>query len=172
MAGVRTVQCYLCHRHFDVPLRAMSLSCPWCYQRVTLDDITIKSECYAKSMRTCGRIVVQKRGRLCASYIEGRMGVEVLGQIEGPVRCGTRLFVGSTGSIVGDVAAPSIQVEPGGRVDSRVMRLGEGADPVPESSVRRVPAGLNNTEAVTAPAAPPTPGVIVPSRRAPRTSAR
>lgn len=126
--GVRTVQCYLCHRHFDVPARAMSLSCPWCYRRVTLDDVVIKDSVFAKSLRTCGRIVVLKRGILTASMIEGRTGVEVFGKVEGPIRCGTRLLIASTGSVRGDVQAPSLFIEPGGRLDSPRTFIAPGAE--------------------------------------------
>ncbi len=126
--GVRTVQCYLCHRHFDVPARAMSLSCPWCYRRVTLDDVIIKDSVFAKALRTCGRIVVLKRGTLTASMIEGRTGVEVFGKIDGAVRCGTRLLIAATGSVRGDIQAPSLVIEPGGRLDSPRTIIALGAE--------------------------------------------
>lgn len=125
---VRTVQCYHCHRHFDVPGKAMSLSCPWCYRRVTLSDIVVKDECFAKALQTCGRIVVQKKGRLVASLIEARLGVETFGVIEGKVRSGCRLYIGPQGRLRGDAIAPSIWIEPGGAMEGGLLHIG----PAPE----------------------------------------
>jgi hypothetical protein len=126
--SVRTVQCYFCHRHFDVPAKAMSLSCPWCYRRVRLDDIVVKGECFAKALQTCGRIVVQPKGHVVASLIEGRMGVEVFGSVDGPTRSGIRMFIASGGRVRGNISAPGIYIEPGGTVAGGLMRIGVESD--------------------------------------------
>lgn len=140
---VRTVQCYFCHRHFDVPAKAMSLSCPWCYRRVTLDDVVVKGECFAKAVQTCGRVIVQPKGKVVASLIEGRMGVEVYGTIDGPTRSGIRMYIAATGRVTGGISAPSIYIEPGGRVGGGLMQIGAAAEgpPVETGGPRRAAAG-------------------------------
>lgn len=126
---LRTVRCYLCGKPFDAPGKAISLSCPWCYRRVTLDDIVIREECYTNRVQTCGRIVVLKRGKLRASLIEASLGVEVYGLAEGRIRSHARLYVAPKGIIKGEAWAPTVQLEPGAIVDGAAFKIGPGAMP-------------------------------------------
>lgn len=122
----------------------MSLSCPWCYRRVTLDDVIVKGELFAKGVQTCGRIVVMRRGVLVASQIEGRMGIEVHGRIDGEIRSGTVMLISATGRVRGSAVCPSIVIEPGGVVEGALLRIGHREVPLiaRESGVRRVDPGV------------------------------
>lgn len=126
---LRTVRCYLCGKPFDAPTRAMSLSCPWCYRRVTLDDVVVRDECYTNRVQTCGRVVVLKRGKLRAGLIEASLGVEVYGLIEGKIRSHARLYVAPKGCLRGEAWAPTVQLEPGAVVDGASLKIGPGVMP-------------------------------------------
>jgi len=146
VVNVRTVQCYCCHRYFDVPLKAISLSCPWCYRRVSLGDVVIDGECFTNSVRTCGRIVIERSGHLSARVIEGRLGVVVHGVAEGAVKTGVPLYVAPGGVVKGDVSAPALDVQAGGTIEGGVIRVG-GCKPevgagVAASEERRAASGL------------------------------
>lgn len=119
----RTVQCYHCRRFFDVPARAMSISCPWCYKRVGLDDLTIKGVCWTSKIQTCGRVVVRPKSTLVAPLIEASQGIEIHGSCEGTLVTGGRIYVGSKARVRGSLRAPSIIVEKGGVIDGAMVRI-------------------------------------------------
>jgi cytoskeletal protein CcmA (bactofilin family) len=122
-AAPRTVQCYHCRQWFDVPARAMSISCPWCYRRVGLDDLVIKGACWTSKIQTCGRVVVKARATLVAPLIEASQGVEVHGTIEGAIVSGAQLYVGPRARVKGQIRAPSIKVEPGGVLEGAFVQI-------------------------------------------------
>lgn len=119
----RTVQCYHCRQWFDVPARAMSISCPWCYKRVGLDDLVIRGTCWTSKIQTCGRVVVRPKSVLVAPLIEASQGVEVWGAIDGNIVSGSLLFVGPKGRVKGQVKAPAIRVEPGGSIEGAFVQI-------------------------------------------------
>lgn len=124
---VRSVQCYHCLERFDVPARAMSLSCPWCYKRVTLDDLVIRDACWTSRLQTCGRLIVHRRGSVVAPLIEAREGIEIHGHAEGRVLSGGPVLIGPKARVKGDLSAPSIWVEPGAVIEGGYFRI-VGAD--------------------------------------------
>lgn len=126
-AAGRSVQCYHCLERFDVPSKAMSISCPWCYKRVTLDDLVVKDTCWTSRLQTCGRLIVQRKGSLVASLIEAREGIEVLGHVEGKLVSGGPVLIGPKARVKGDMSAPSIWVEPGAIIEGGYFQI-VGAD--------------------------------------------
>lgn len=122
-ATARTVECYHCRESFDVPLKAMSISCPWCYKRVTLDDVVVKETCWQSKLQTCGRLLVQQKGSLVASLIEARQGIEILGHAEGTITSGGPVLIGPKARVKGDVTAPSIWMEPGAIIEGGYFRI-------------------------------------------------
>jgi cytoskeletal protein CcmA (bactofilin family) len=130
----RTVQCYHCRRHFDVPGRAMSISCPWCYRRVTLDDLIVKDTCWTSKLQTCGKVHVQRKGVLVASLLEAREGVEILGTVEATIVSGGPVFIGPKARVKGDVTAPSLWVEKGAVIDGGHFKVAQPLDAPPAES--------------------------------------
>lgn len=112
----RAVQCYHCQRNFDVPARAMSISCPWCSKRVTLDDLVVKDTCWTSRVQTCGRLIVHRKGLLVSSSIEARGGMEIHGAVEGKLFSAGPVFIGRFARIKGDLTAPSIDIENGATI--------------------------------------------------------
>jgi hypothetical protein len=138
----RTVQCYHCRELFDVPPRAMSISCPCCYKRVGLDDMFIKGVCWTTKLQTCGRIIVQPKAFLVAPLIEASQGINVHGQADGILVSAGQIHIGPKGRVKGEVRAPSIRVEPGGAIDGAFVQIAAipRHDPTPRLSPLRPPA--------------------------------
>lgn len=119
----RTVQCYHCDKPFDVPARAMSISCPWCYTRVTLDDLVVKDTCWTSKVQTCGKIIIHRRGTLVSSSIEARGGMVIHGGAEGRLVSGGPVWIGRFARVKGDLIAPTIDIEPGARIEGGFFRI-------------------------------------------------
>lgn len=94
----------------------MSTSCPKCYKAVVVEDVVIKTAHAVRKVQTCGRVIVEARGRLIASSIEAQMGVEVFGVLEGNVTSGGTVRIGPKASWKGDCKAPALSVELGAQI--------------------------------------------------------
>lgn len=117
-AQLRTIQCYHCRHRFEVPKQAMSTSCPKCSKPLTVEDIVIKTAHAVRKIQTCGKLVVQKKGRVIAQSVEAHGGVDVEGILEAKVLSGGPVRIGAKAQWRGDCSAPSLEVELGGRIDS------------------------------------------------------
>jgi len=122
-SGSRSVQCYHCLKRFDVPPRAISLSCPWCSKRVTLEDLVVKNTSWSSRVQTCGRVVVHRKGSLVATLIEAREGIEVQEHVEGNLVSGGPVLIGPRARVKGDMSAPSIWVEPGATIEGGYFQI-------------------------------------------------
>ncbi len=112
----RTVQCYHCRRRFEIGARAMILPCPGCHRNVNLEDVVVKSLRSVITLQTCGRVKVERLGRIQAELIEAHQGVEVLGALEANVLSGGPVRIGPKARWKGDCRAPSLEVELGGTI--------------------------------------------------------
>jgi hypothetical protein len=101
----------------------MSLTCPWCCKRVTLEDLIVKDTSWTGRVQTCGRLIIQRRGSLVASLIEARQRIEILGHAEGKIVSGGPVLIGPKARVKGDVSAPSIWVEPGAVIEGGYFRI-------------------------------------------------
>ncbi len=129
VAPSRSVTCYHCRRRFDVPPKAMSISCPWCSRRVTLDDLLIRDRCWTSKLQTCGRIVIHRRGLVNARVIEAMEGIEIHGSVEGSVLSGGPVVLGAQARIRGDLAAPSIHIASGATIEGGMFRIAAALPP-------------------------------------------
>lgn len=109
---------------------AMSISCPWCYKRVTLDDVEVRDTCRQAKVQTCGRLLVHRRGSLVASVIEAMQGIEIQGHAEGTISSGGPVFIGPKARVKGDVSAPSIWMEPGAVIEGGYFKIVSADKPV------------------------------------------
>lgn len=117
-SGPRTVQCYHCRHRFDVGGRAQSTSCPHCHKALIVADVIVdKLRGPLREIRTCGRVQVNKRGRLIAELIEAHGGIECLGIIESHrVVSGAAVTLGPKAQFKGDLQAPSLEIQLGARL--------------------------------------------------------
>jgi len=120
-----------------VPARAMSISCPWCSRRVTLDDLFVRDRCWTSRLQTCGRIVIHRRGLVNARVIEAMEGMDIHGVVEGNIVSGGHVLIGAGARIRGDLAAPGITIEPGASIEGGMFRIASLLPP-PQGAPRPV----------------------------------
>ena len=116
-ASPRTVQCYHCRRRFEVPRQAMTTVCPGCSKPLTVEDVVIKNAHGVRKIQTCGSLRVTRKGHVIAQQVEAHGGVEVEGILEANVVSGGPVRIGAKALWKGDLAAPSLEVEAGGRIE-------------------------------------------------------
>ena len=116
-APQRKVQCYHCRHRFDISNRALSITCPKCAKPVVIEDVVITNAHNVRKIQTCGKVIIEKKGRVVAQLIEAHGGVEVEGIIEAKVLSGGPVKIGPKAQWKGDLAAPSLTAELGCRIE-------------------------------------------------------
>jgi len=119
----RTVHCYHCRHSFEVSPQTMSTSCPKCSRALTVEDVVIKTAHSVRKIQTCGRLIVQKKGRVIAQTVEAHGGVDVEGILEAKVISGGRVRIGEKAQWRGDCAAPSLEIVEGGRIEGGFFEI-------------------------------------------------
>ena len=114
----RTVHCYRCGKEFEVSSRTLSIGCPHCYQRLSMEDHVVSGMYHAKQLETCGSLAVGPKGDLRARLQVQTLQVE--GQVHGDVRAEGKVSVGSKARLVGDIRAVRLEVSEGGRISGYV----------------------------------------------------
>jgi hypothetical protein len=109
----RRVQCYHCHHRFDVSAQAKTSSCPKCHKGLMVEDVIVKSLEAVRKIQTCGKVHVQKKGRVIAQLVEAQEGVFVEGVLDANVISGGLVRIGAKATWKGDCRAPSIAIEGG-----------------------------------------------------------
>lgn len=115
-SNLRTVQCYHCRTSFEVSARAMTVSCPACSKSIRVEDIVVTGAQGVTKLQTCGRITIEKNGRVIAQLVEAQQGIEVHGVMEAKVLSGQKVFIGAKAQWKGDLRAPSVEIEAGAKI--------------------------------------------------------
>ncbi|MFG0258278.1 MAG: polymer-forming cytoskeletal protein [Phycisphaerales bacterium JB043] len=123
--GPRTVVCYHCGHHFEVSARAMTGSCPKCYGKLMIDDVVIKNTQSYKTLQTCGKLVIQARGRVIADLVTASEGIEVAGKLEAKEYRGGHVHIKHKALWKCDCRAPSVTIENGGVVAGGLFEIAE-----------------------------------------------
>jgi hypothetical protein len=111
-AAVRQIICTHCEQASEASSRAMSIFCPSCHKRVILEDYKIRGYYGVNDFATCGDIVVERTGYVAAPIKVACLTVK--GKVQGDVIARGSVSVKKTGSLTGNVEAPSLLVETGG----------------------------------------------------------
>lgn len=171
-SAFRTVQCYHCRRTFDVGARAMTITCPKCFKRVQVQDVVVKEAQGLKKLQTCGKVVVEKKGRVVADLVEAHEGIEVKGIIRAAVLSGGPVVLHPKSTWRGDCRAPSLHIEPGAVIERGFFTIANEDDtkrlelePLPGVSAEE----RQKAAAARTPAPEPKPA---PKQRASTTPAR
>jgi len=147
-ASPKTVQCYHCRHRFEVSGRAQSTSCPNCNKALIVSDIEVKPGKIhgpSKEIKTCGKILIHKRGRMMAETIEAHGGIECYGIIDArQVVVGVGVELHPKSKFKGDLHSPRLIMEQGAQFGPSIVA-------VPED-----PLGLNDL-GQTQPSPPPPP---------------
>lgn len=107
-----TIHCTYCGKPQEVSAKAQSVSCKFCYKRLTLKDESISTYSARRSVETVGIVTVEKRGNVVAPKIICG-GLIVRGKVKGNVVSRGPVLVGPEAEIKGDVIAPSLAVGAG-----------------------------------------------------------
>ena len=153
----REVQCYFCDHRFEVGGRAQSTSCPKCYKAVIVHDIEIKNQVGPKSeLKTCGQIIIKKRGRLICQTIVAHNGLICEGIIDAKtVQSRTTVTLGPKSTFKGDLTAPALEMAVGAKVKRSRFDIG----PPPDATPPLPPAPHNaSSDANPSPGPPAPPG--------------
>jgi DNA-directed RNA polymerase subunit RPC12/RpoP len=136
--GTREVICTHCDRPIEIPESAMSVNCRHCHRRVIIEDMKIKAYHAVVRLATAGKVEVAKNAQVVAEVRVNELIVH--GTVKGAVTAMERVVVGKRGTIYGDVACRSIQVQAGARLEGHfrvepdVSPVHEGALEGPENS--------------------------------------
>jgi cytoskeletal protein CcmA (bactofilin family) len=107
----KRVSCTNCGEGLEVGPRAISGVCPHCNKRLVIEDLRIRAYHAVRKLATCGDVHVDESGHLVATV--QAVNLTVMGRLSGDVRVSGRVSIGKTGSVTGDITAPSLQVENG-----------------------------------------------------------
>lgn len=140
MGPQRTLTCYHCAHVFGVSAKAVSCNCPKCSKLLQIQDVVIKGTHSVRKLQTCGKILVEVKGKLIAPLIQSSLGVEVLGSLEGNVVTPGPVRLGKKASWKGDCTAPTLSVELGAVVTRGYFHI--GPDALAESSRARSLIGV------------------------------
>ena len=114
--GFHLVQCYHCRHRFEVAARAQSTACPHCHKALYVGDVVVKQLKPVKEVRTCGRVVIQKSGRIIADLIEAHRGVECIGVIDVKNVIAGPVVIGAKAVWKGDCHATSLTIKLGAKI--------------------------------------------------------
>lgn len=124
MTALRDVRCVKCGWDFQVPARASVLTCPGCYQRVRVEDIVINSAVIERSLETCGRLLIDRRGAVRAGRLAAGVCIEILGEVTATEVVAERLYIGPKGRLLGDCRAGAAIIEPGAVISGGRFSVG------------------------------------------------
>lgn len=166
----KIVRCCHCRGMMRVSARAMSVFCPHCQKRATLEDLRVAGTHPGKFLATCGDILVERTSILNLEIVA--KNVVIHGRVCGAVSAQESVMVGPTGRVIGDVRAPKIVVQDGGVIQGQCEVLSRSAAPTSPPSAADSAAAEPSPQTTT-PAGPPAPASAdtqqspVPPRRPP-----
>jgi len=126
-ARARDVRCYHCGKAFEISARAMTVSCPGCYRPVLVEDIVVRNAQGNTTLQTCGKLVVQRKGRVTAKRIQAIEGVDIQGTVEANVESEGEVRLGATAKWKGDCRASTLKIETGATIYGGFFAIGPGA---------------------------------------------
>jgi cytoskeletal protein CcmA (bactofilin family) len=111
----KKVYCHHCGKELLVSAKAVSIGCPHCNRRISVEDLTVSSYHIRACLETCGSIRVAPTG-----ILQGRVrsrSLQVEGQLRGNVTADDKVSLASGASISGDITARSLEVNSGGIIN-------------------------------------------------------
>lgn len=124
--ALRMVRCYHCAKEFEVGAKALTVSCPHCYQRVVIEDMMVRSSHSGGRVQTCGRIVIGERARFTAMSVEATGGLEIEGVLNAQRIVGDSVRLGAGARLRGDCRARRMTIVPGAQIEGGYFEIGAG----------------------------------------------
>lgn len=161
----RSVECYRCGKALTVSPKAMSVFCPHCHQRLTLEDLHIVRPQPTRELMTCGNLIVEAGVQM---HVVRAVATNVIvrGRVNGNVFAKGVIEIGRTGHIEGNVEAAQVIVEDGGVLRGRCAMRRREPEPAAAASETKPDA----VEAASA-EAPPAEANPMPQDVSPKTAA-
>jgi hypothetical protein len=113
-----TIVCFHCGKPQDVSRRAMSVTCKFCYKRLTLQDEVIQKYEAKRAIETVGIVTVEKKGNVVTDRVVCG-GLIVRGKVKGSVISRGPVLVGPEAELKGNVTAPTLAVGAGAVLEGR-----------------------------------------------------
>lgn len=123
----RRVTCYHCRKPVTISAFAISATCPACYKGLVLDDLVVRDVHWAGKLRTCGKVLVERKGRVVGRLVQAAQGVEVQGIVEATVVSGGTVIIKTAARLSGDCRAPRLIIEPGATIAGGHFHIGPDA---------------------------------------------
>ncbi len=121
---LRRVRCYHCGATLEVGSRAITVSCPACYQRVAVEDVRFKGMQFGGDVRTCGAVSVVNKSQVQAKMIQASQGVDIQGRVDARLVAGDTVNLAAGSRLRGDCNARTLRVEHGAQIDGGFFRIG------------------------------------------------
>ena len=122
--ALRTVRCYHCSKEFEVGAKAITVSCPHCYQRVAIEDMVVRSSHSGGKVQTCGKITIAERARFTAMSVQASGGLEINGVLNASQISTDRIHLGPGGRIRGVCRARSLTMAQGAQIENSYFEIG------------------------------------------------
>lgn len=111
----RAVDCYHCHRPFEVVPDAQSSQCPKCGGYISLKDYEV-DHAWRRRIQTRGDVTILKGASIMGVHVQCH-NLTVLGTLAASVDCSGTLRIRSHGKIIGNVSCRELRVERGAKVE-------------------------------------------------------
>lgn len=133
-----------------VTARALSVFCPHCQTRVSLEDFRLVAAHPGKKLATSGDILVEKTARLNLELVGNRIVIH--GRVNGAISASDYVEIGATGQVVGNIKAPKLVVRDGGAMQGTFERVAlvqeaPASDTVAAEMAASTPDGDNPAQA-------------------------
>ena len=121
---LRRVRCYHCGAFLEIGSRAITVSCPKCYQRVAVENVRFKGMQFGGDVRTCGEVSVNNKSQVQAKMIQASEGVDIQGAVDARLVTGETVKIASGARMKGDCNARTLRVERGAQIEGGYFRIG------------------------------------------------
>jgi len=105
----------------------MTVGCPKCGKQLLVDDIVVKTTQQVRKLQTCGRIIVQPKGRVVADLVEAHEGIECRGLVRTKGYLGGPVLIGAKATWKGDCETPTLAIEAGATIEDGYFEVGGGS---------------------------------------------
>ncbi len=128
-----------------VSSRALSVFCPHCQKRISLENLRVVGSHPGKTLATCGDVVVEAGARLNLALMA--RNVLIHGTVRGPVTADETVEITSNGRVIGDVKAAKIVVRDGAAIEGRcemVVPQSPAAEPLEDEPMEMEETSASN----------------------------
>ncbi len=137
--ATRDITCYRCAHVFAVSLKALSVFCKKCQQRLVLEDLRVTAPHPGRELTTCGNLTVEPGVKVHIQRIVAG-NVLVRGRVIADVVARGTLEIVAGGSVDGDIETARLLVRDGGVLRGRCKLTPPPAPPAAPGALPPPPA--------------------------------